>query len=90
MIYLIITSFQCENCGKEFRSSSDLKEHMISHSYQKLQFKCHECDFWGPNTHTMKMHIKRIHSETIECGMCDFRAKDVEILDTHTFTCEMY
>ena len=29
-----VTSFQCETCGKEFRSSSDLKEHMISHAYQ--------------------------------------------------------
>ena len=22
--------------------------------------------------------------------MCDFEAKDIETLDTHTFTCEMY
>ena len=22
--------------------------------------------------------------------MCDFKAKDIETLDTHTFTCEMY
>ena len=36
------------------------------------------------------MHIKRNHSEIITCGMCDFEAKDIEILDTHTFTCEMY
>ena len=60
-----MTLFQSENCDKEFRSSRDLKEHMISHAYQKLQFKCDECDFWGPNKHTMKMHIKRIHSEII-------------------------
>ena len=84
------TSFQCENCGKEFSSACDLKDHMISHSFQKLQFKCDECDFWGPNKQTMKMHIKRNHSEIITCGMCDFEAKDIEILDTHTFTCEMY
>ena len=83
------SSFQCENCGKEFSRACALKEHMISHSYQKLQFKCDECDFWGPNQHTMKMHIKRNHSEIITCGMCDFVAKDIEILDTHTFTCEM-
>ena len=47
-------------------------------------------DFWGPNKHTMKMHIQRNHSEIITCGMCNFEAKDIEILDTHTFTCEMY
>ena len=83
-------SFQCENCGKEFRSAEDFKEHMVTHSYQKLQYKCDECDFWGPNEHTMKMHTKRIHSETITCGMCDFETKQIECLDTHTFTCEMY
>ena len=53
------TLLQCENCGKEFRSSDDLKDHMILHTYQKLQFKCSECEFWGPKEQTMKMHIKR-------------------------------
>ena len=65
--------------GKEFRSSSYLREHMISHAYQNMQFKCDECDFWGPNKHTMKMHIKKIHSEIIACGMCEFEAKDIEM-----------
>ena len=37
-----------------------MKDHMISHSFEKLQFKCDECDFWGPNKQTMKMHIKEI------------------------------
>ena len=84
------TSFECENCGNEFKSAEDLKEHMIIHSYQKLQYKCDECDFWGPNEHTMKMHVKRNHSETISCGMCNFEANQTQALDTQTFTCEMY
>ena len=48
------TSFECENCGKEFKSADDLKEQMIVHSYQKLQFKCDECNFWGPNENACK------------------------------------
>ena len=36
------------------------------------------------------MHSRRIHSETIACGMCDFEVIDIETLDTHTFTSEMY
>ena len=84
------TSFECENCGNKFDSAGDLKEHMIMHSYQKLQFKCDECNFWGPNEQTMKMHVKKNHSETISCGLCNFEANDIETLDTHTFTCEMY
>ena len=38
----------------------------------------------------MKMHVKRNHSEIISCGMCNFEANQIETLDTHTFTCEMY
>ena len=76
----------------EFKSSEDLKERMIIHSYSypKLQFKCDECNFWGPNKQRMKMHVKRNYSEIISCGMCNFEANQVETLDTHTFTCEMY
>ena len=36
------------------------------------------------------MHIRRTHSETIACGMCDFEGKNIETLGTHTFTSEMY
>ena len=63
---------------------------MISHSYQQLKFKCDECDFWGLNKQTIKMHIRRIHSETIACGICDFEVRYIETLDTHTLTSEMY
>ena len=73
-----INSFQCENFGKEFRSAGEFEEHMISHSYQQLKFKCDECDFWGLNKQTIKMHIRRIHSETIACGMCDFEVRYIE------------
>ena len=66
---------------------------MITHSYSEsshFKFKCDECGFWGPNEHSMKMHFKRLHSETISCGMCDYQAPDLEKLDIHTFTCELY
>ena len=66
---------------------------MISHSFKEasnLKFKCDECEFWGPNAHSMKMHFKRLHCESISCGMCGFEASDLKTLDTHTFTCEMF
>ena len=85
-----VTSFQCQNCGKEFRNAGEFKEHMIWRSYQQLKFKGYECDSWGSKKQTIEMHIRRIHSETIACGMCDFEGKDIETLDSHTFHCEMY
>ena len=36
------------------------------------------------------MHFKRLHCENISCGMCDFIAKDVNTLDIHKSTCEIY
>ena len=88
-----VALLKCKICSKEFRSEKELKDHMIFHSFkdaEHLKFKCDECDFWGPNTFTMKMHFKRLHCENISCGMCDFIAKDVDTLDIHNSTCEMY
>jgi hypothetical protein len=28
--------------------------------------------------------------ESLECGLCDYTAKDLETLDTHLRTCEIY
>ena len=70
-----------------------MKEHMFQHSFKRcdeLKYRCDESDFWGPNEHTMKMHMYRDHSEIIACAMCNFEAKEEDILDTHTFTCEMF
>ena len=32
---------------------------------QILNYKCDECEFWGPNTLTMEVHVKKVHCETI-------------------------
>ena len=84
---------KCDFCNEKFVNEKELKEHMITHSYlesSQFKFKCDECSFWGPNEHSMKMHFKRLHSETISCGMCEYQAADLETLDIHTFTCELY
>ena len=41
---------------------------MITHSYQKLLFKCEECNFCGPKEHTIKMHLKRSEFHHILIG----------------------
>ena len=86
-------SFKCEICDDKYIKEEYLKEHMITHSYYKsefLKFKCDECDFWGPNAQTMKMHYYRLHCENISCGICNLEVKDVEELDVHTSTCEIF
>ena len=86
-------SFKCEICDDKYIKEEYLKDHMITHSYYKsefLKFKCDECDFWGPNAHTMKMHYFRLHCENVSCGSCNLEVKDVEELDIHTTTCEIF
>ena len=83
----------CVTCGDQFKNETDLENHMITHFYSKPEFlktKCDECDFWGPNEFTMKMHIKRLHCEKISCGICDLEVEDIETLDVHTFNCERF
>ena len=84
---------KCEICEKEFKNEKDMKDHMISQSYYKsdfLEFKCDECEFWGPNAQTMKKHFQRLHSENVACGICSLEMKDIETLDIHTSTCEIF
>ena len=40
----------------------------------------------------MEVHTGRYHctSTDYECGLCDFQAKNVGILETHLSTCEIY
>ena len=38
----------------------------------------------------MKVYIGKFHSENFECGLCNFETKDLETLETHLFTCELF
>ena len=49
-----------------------------------------ECEFYGTDEMAMEIHIKKVHSEMIECGLCDSVFEDPENVDHHFFTCEAY
>ena len=91
---------KCEVCDQEFKdykgnpeTDEYVEKHMMAHSYKcssYLKYKCEECDFWGPNTLTMEVHMKKHHSEKVQCGLCDYEADNIEQLETHLVTCETY
>ena len=65
----------------------------MSHAYKgknELKFKCDECEFLGPNTLTMEVHVKKAHCLNIKYGLCDYEADGVESLEIHISTCETY
>ena len=67
-----------------------MKTHMKTHSYKVIQFKCNKCDFLGPWEIDIAVHVGREHGDCFECGLCEHIAEDLESLDTHLFTCEIY
>ena len=67
-----------------------MKLYIKEHSYRNAKYKCEDCDFCGDNFFTMEVHNKKYHSENLECGLCEFLAKDKDELDTHLTTCEIY
>ena len=84
---------QCKVCTQEVRSKTDLKYHMVTHTYiytENDKRKCEECNFIGNNDWTMLLHHGLSHSAPIECGLCQFEAKDIESLKIHLKTCETY
>ena len=81
---------KCDLCEIELESGLKMKIHMRTHSFKSIQYKCEECDFCGDDESAMVVHNGRVHSENFECGLCNFVAKDLEALDLHLFTCEVY
>ena len=81
---------QCDFCEKLIESKKELRKHMLEHSYKRACYKCEECEFVAEKEETMKVHVKKLHSETIECGLCDYEAGNLEIIETHLFTCEVF
>ena len=83
-------SRKCELCDKEFENDRDMKKHLKTHSYKKVEFKCVDCDFVGASEETMNVHYGKKHSDSFECGICDYKAETYEQLKIHLFTCEIF
>ena len=81
---------ECDLCEMELESIVKMKIHMRTHSFRRIEYKCEECDFCGDSELAMVVHNGRMHNENYECGLCNFVAQDLEALDIHLFTCEMY
>ena len=81
---------ECEFCQAKLPSEKEMKQHLRLHTYKKSTFKCEDCDYWCENFLTMEVHVGKHHSEKIECGLCNYEAKDVEALDLHLTTCQIY
>ena len=70
-----------------------MKEHLVTHSYidtTDLTLKCEDCNFWGHNPMTMKLHFQKTHADQKSCGFYKYESSETQQLETHIFTCEAY
>ena len=81
---------ECELCEAKVDNEREMKDHMKIHSYKKSTFKCEDCDFCSENFLTMEVHVGKLHSGKFECGLCNYDAKDLETLNIHISTCQIY
>ena len=58
---------------------------MREHTYtgENDMWKCNDCDFKGKNVWTLQIHNGMSHSKPVECGLCDFQAKDFDNQNLH-------
>ena len=80
----------CHLCEKNLQSLKEYKIHIKTHSYRLIQYQCNMCSFSEYNEVGIEVHVGREHGENFECGMCEFIAEDLESLDLHLLTCEIY
>ena len=73
----------CDLCDFVIKNEKHFKKHMLSHSYKRIEYKCEECEFYGTDELAMEIHIKKVHSEMIECGLCDSVFEDPDKCELH-------
>ena len=83
----------CDLCDEKFESVREMKMHKTTHSYDSKTEKhheCVECDFTSTTIETMEVHIGKCCYNYFECGLCEDRFKNLEMLELHLKTCEVY
>ena len=84
----------CELCEETFTTNREFRKHMKTHSYKFVSssgvYKCEECEFVSRSRYTMDVHEGKCRKEDFECGLCESKFENLENLDLHLVTCEVY
>ena len=80
----------CDLCEKEIKNKNEMKTHMRTHSYKNVSYKCNKCEFLGYSEIDVSVHSGKAHGDCFECGLCEHISPDLETLELHLFTCEIY
>jgi hypothetical protein len=86
-------STTCELCDNIFDSVRELKIHTYTHSFTNINNSkqtCKNCKLETKTVESMEIHLGKCRIENFECGLCDKKFQDLDKLDLHLFTCEIY
>ena len=83
--------YNCNECEYTTSKEHYYKSHIsLAHKGSTLkdsskpELKCDKCDYKTTDSFNMNIHINEVHKEQkIKCHLCDFRAKDKEVLKKH-------
>ena len=82
---------ECDFCENTLENEKELKMHLKTcHAARDAQSRCEDCSFIGENEPSVSVHHGKTHNCDFECGLCDFKAKSLNKLNTHLSTCEIY
>ena len=83
----------CDICDKAFDYYREIKIHRYTHSYDSTLFVQEQvfkkCEFKFQIAESMEVHLGKCGPDLF-CGFCETNFDDLEMLDMHLKTCEIY
>ena len=75
----------CNNCGAEFKNTSNLRNHLRHASCNNKDEQCQDCGKFVKGSHNLNRHIQRVHLQKGRklCTICDQTFGDSESLKQH-------